>query len=91
MKCHVCGVGRPERPASPHPTCHACRCAIGRRREKHDADPVAGAAGEQAARAWLHDAIVNLRQWRIARGGWSDVSPYLPLPEHRGAAKVTTP
>jgi hypothetical protein len=89
-KCHVCGVGRPEHPHSENPICHGCRRKAERRREKN-LDAVQGAAGEQAARAALHEAIVDLRVWRLVRGGWDALSPYRPLPEHRGAAKTTTP
>lgn len=90
VNCEICGVGRPERPNAEHPMCHSCRCKSERRREKN-ALPLRGAAGEQAARAALHEAIVDLRVWRFVRGGWPALSPYRPSPEHRGAAKVPTP
>jgi hypothetical protein len=46
---------------------------------------------EREARMRLHDAIVNLRRVHAARAGLGSVGRYEPLPEHRGAAKTSTP
>ena len=86
--CSVCGVGRPERPNATHPICHACQCALSRYRDR---TPVMLEACEREARMRLHDAIVNLRRVHAGRSGVASLSPYRPLPEHRGAAKVSTP
>lgn len=87
-KCHVCGVGRPEHPNAKHPICHPCRCAFDRYQDRTtDALLIL----EREARMRLHDAVVNLRRVKWARSGVATLGTYLPLPEHRGAVKISTP
>lgn len=88
VKCHVCGVGSTERPTAAYPVCHPCRCAEDRYRER---TPDELKTCEREARMRLHDAVVNLRRVKSARAGRESLGAYLPLPEHRGAAKVSTP
>jgi hypothetical protein len=87
-KCHVCGVGRPEHLGAAHPVCHPCRCAFDRYQDRTHAEL---AIVEREARMRLHDAVVNLRRVKAARSGMASLGTYLPLPEHRGAAKISTP